>query len=99
MQLPASVPGRLHNRDLVLVHQADDAVGVGRFGDLAADSLGTPAVDGDHLAFRMASGQRDRQRLGKAESVAVIGAHHASVGGSLLSDNEIRTSERRHCGT
>ena len=49
----------------------------------------TPPVDGDLLIGRVPSGGTVEQRAGEAEAVAVVGTHHAAVGGGLLSDDQV----------
>ena len=95
-QLVAAAPGGFHDGDLPFVHQAHDAVGVLRLGDVVDGGLGPPAADGDHLARRVLPGRGPVQRLEEAEAVAVVGADHASVGGSQLAHDEVRAGESGH---
>ena len=95
-QFVPAAPGGFHDGDLQLVHQAHDAVGVVRLGDVMDGRLGPPAADGEHLARGMLPGREPVQRLEKAEAVAVVGAHHASVHGSQLAHDEVRARESGH---
>ncbi len=95
-QFVPAAPGGFHDGDLQFVHQAHDPVGVVRLGDVMDGGLGTPAADGEHLARRVLSGRMPGKRLGEAEAVTVVGAHHTSVHGGQLAHDEVRAGETGH---
>ena len=88
------VPGRLDDAQLLLVHLADDGVGIGRLRDVVK-RMGAPAPDRDHFPGGMGAGPRIGQGRGIAESVTVVGADHASVHGSLFAHDQVGASLRR----
>ena len=95
-QFVPAAPGGFHNGDLPFVHQAHDAVGVVRLGDVMHGGLRAPAADRELLARRVLSGRKPVQRLEEAEAVTVVGADHASVGGSQFAHDEVRAGETGH---
>ena len=81
----AAVPGGLHDGYLFLVHQTYHRIGVLCLRNIVGFGVGAPATQGNHFVLGVAARRGITQSPGKAEAVAVIGAYHAPVGGSLLS--------------
>ncbi len=89
LQFQTAVESALHNGQLSLVHQSHHIVCVLYLIDIHSIMTWPPAVDGDFLAWFMATGRREEQRPCETEAVAVVATHHATVFGSLLPDNQI----------
>ena len=86
-QLGPAAGGRLAERELVLVHQADHGVGALDLPHLAADLVVLPAPDLDHRPGRMRPAGNPQQPRHE-RSVGRVGDHHRPVARSPPADDD-----------
>ena len=95
-QLQPTIKRGFDNSDLPLIHQPDHIISIVHLLHIATLVGRTPAVDGDLLAFGMASGRAVEQRAGEAETVAVVTAHYTPILRGLLAHNQVGARHGRH---
>ena len=88
-ELFPAAEGRLMDGELMFVHQADDAVGVGYFGHFAQVVACLVVVEGVHGPCGMVGGRDDAERFERAVGVLAVGDDDAAILRGLLADNQV----------